>query len=116
MLGYAKWLGKSVAKKLGLEFGYLKDVYLILHLKYLVPISLSFVLVLILLGFLTKDIRIRSLFLGIASFIGIIILFKRFEALKELSTGFGIFKEAPILETQPTSFKDLWALSRLAFS
>jgi len=115
MLGYAKWLGKSVAKKLGLEFGYLKDVYLILHLKYLVPISLSFVLVLILLGFLTKDIRIRSLFLGIASFIGIIILFKRFEALKELSTGFGIFKEAPILETQPTSFKDLWAAFSLSF-
>ncbi|NJE77464.1 oligosaccharyl transferase, STT3 subunit, partial [Thermococcus sp. ES12] len=53
-----------------------------------------------------KKVRIGVL-IGLAV-LGIFVLFYRFEALKDLSTGFGIFKEAPIQETQPSSFNDLW--------
>jgi dolichyl-diphosphooligosaccharide--protein glycosyltransferase len=108
MLGYDRWLGKKVAEKLALEFGSIKDVYLLVHLKYLLPLSLAFVILLLILGKFIKNRKVRIGVLAGLAVLGIFILFYRFEALKELSTGFGIFREAPIQETQPSSFDDLW--------
>lgn len=108
MLGYNRWLGKKVVEKLALEFGSIKDVYLLVHLKYLLPLSLAFVLLLLILGKFIKNGKVRIGVLAGLAVLGICIIFARFEALKELSTGFGIFREAPIQETQPSSFSDLW--------
>ena len=109
MLGGAKWLAKKTAEKLGIELGAIKDVYLLVHLKYLVPLALAGVFVLFLLSRIVKEKKQRALIVIILSIIGAFVLLKRFEALKELSSGFGIFREAPILETQHPTFGDLWA-------
>ncbi|AGT34252.1 protein-export membrane protein [Thermococcus litoralis DSM 5473] len=107
MLGYDQ-LGKKVAEKLALEFGTIKDAYLIIHIKYLVPLALAFIILLFILSRYIKDIKVRvGVLVGLA-ILGVFVLFYRFEALKELSTGFGIFKEAPIAETRPSTFDDLW--------
>lgn len=109
MLGYNDWFGKKTAEKLMLEFGTIKDAYLLVHVRYLFPLSVAFIVLLFILGRFIKDKKVRAgILIGLAV-LGVFVLFHRFEALKDLSTGFGIFKEAPILETQPSSFKDLWA-------
>jgi dolichyl-diphosphooligosaccharide--protein glycosyltransferase len=114
MLGYNDWLGKRVAEKLALEFGAIKDAYLLVHVKYLVPLALAFLVLLFIAGRFVKDVRIRAGILAGVGLLGVFVLFYRFEALKELSTGFGIFKEAPILEMRPSTFNDLWNAFALA--
>ena len=109
MLGGNRWLAKKTAEKLGIELGAIKDVYLVVHLKYLVPLTLAGVFVLFFLSRIMKEKKQRALIVVILSIIGVYLLFARFEALKELSSGFGIFKEAPILETRHSTFSDLWA-------
>ncbi|WP_042698436.1 STT3 domain-containing protein [Thermococcus sp. PK] len=108
MLGYNQ-MGKRVAEKLLLEFGTIKDAYLLVHVKYLVPLSVAFIVLLFILERFVKDKRVRAGVLVGLALLGTFILLHRFEALKDLSTGFGIFQEAPIQETQPSSFSDLWS-------
>jgi len=115
MLGGGKWLAKKVAEKLGLEFGSIRDVYLLVHLKYLIPLTLALILALFLIGRAIKDRKQRVLVVLIVSIIGIFVLFKRFDALKELASGFGIFKEAPILETVHPGFMDIWVAYDIVF-
>ncbi|AFK22058.1 STT3 domain-containing protein [Pyrococcus sp. ST04] len=109
MLGYYRWIGKIVAKKLNLTFGFIKDVYLLIHLKYLLPLSLVFIFLLYLTARFSKNTRVREAVLVGLTILGLTVLFLKFPALKDLSTGFGIFKESPIQETHPPSFNDLWA-------
>ena len=108
MLGYTHWIGKETAKKLMLEFGTIKDVYLLVHVKYLAPLSMTFVVSLFILGRLIKDRKVRAGVLIGLVVLDVFVLFNRFEVLKDLSTGFGIFRENPIQETQLSSFDDLW--------
>jgi len=108
MLSYREWFGKKAAESLMLEFGTIKDVYLLVHVKYLVPLSIAFIVLIFILGKFIKDKRVRAgVLIGLA-ILGALIFFNRFEGLKDLSTGFGIFRKTPILETQPSSFDDLW--------
>ncbi|WP_175060107.1 STT3 domain-containing protein [Thermococcus sp. 2319x1] len=108
MLGYNEWLGKKVAEKLSLELNTIKDAYLLFHLKYLAPIALLALLALLVLSRAVKNKKQRALMVAVLGTVGIYLLFARFGALKELSTGFGIFREAPIMETRPSTFDDLW--------
>ncbi|MFA4701987.1 glycosyltransferase family 39 protein [Pyrococcus kukulkanii] len=41
MFGWNKWQGKKLAEMLSLNFGRIKDVHLLIHIKYLVPFLLS---------------------------------------------------------------------------
>ncbi|NJE12827.1 STT3 domain-containing protein [Thermococcus sp. LS2] len=109
MLGGNRWLAKKTAENLGIELGAIKDVYLAVHLKYLVPLALAGIFALFSLSRIVKEKKQRALIVIILSIIGVFVLFMRFEALKELSSGFGILREAPILETQHSTFSDLWA-------
>ncbi|MDN5321260.1 MAG: dolichyl-phosphooligosaccharide-protein glycotransferase [Thermococcaceae archaeon] len=108
ILGYNRWLGKKVAEKLSSEFNTIKDAYLLFHLKYLVPLALVGLFALFVLSRVIKDKKQRAVIVAVLGVVGVYLLFARFEALKELSTGFGIFKEAPIMETRPSTFDDLW--------
>ncbi|WP_084593934.1 glycosyltransferase family 39 protein [Palaeococcus ferrophilus] len=114
MLGYNDWTGKRIAEELGLSFGILKDAYLIVHLRYLVPLSLAFIVFLFLLVRILKDKRHRAGFVIVLAFIGILLLFRGAGPLKELSAGFGIFKNWPVQETGPPTKGDLWASYNLA--
>lgn len=107
MLEYNQ-LGRKVAEKLGLSFGILKDAYLLVHLKYLVPLALLALLAIFVLSKTVRDRRGRALIVAVLGIVAVYILLARFEALRDLSTGFGIFREVPIAETRPSSFSDLW--------
>ncbi|USS41089.1 glycosyltransferase family 39 protein [Thermococcus aggregans] len=108
MLGYTGDFGRSIAAKLGVEFGLIKDAYLLVHLYYLVPLALVFVILLLLLSKFVKDkkAKVRAI-LGLAA-VSILIFLLKFPALKELSSVFGMFEGVPIMETSPTTFQDLW--------
>ncbi|WP_457754606.1 oligosaccharyl transferase, STT3 subunit [Thermococcus sp.] len=108
MLGGNRWLAKKTSEKLGIELGAIKDVYLAVHLKYLVPLALAGIFALFFLSRIIKEKKQRTLIVIILSILGVFVLVMRFKALKDLSSGFGIFKEYPILETQPLTFSDLW--------
>ena len=97
MLGHNRWISKKVAEELLLNFGTIKDAYLLVHVKYLVPLALAFIILVFVLGKYIKDTKVRLGVLIVLALLGTLVLFHRFEALKELSTGFGIFNEAPIL-------------------
>ncbi|MDI3475595.1 MAG: dolichyl-phosphooligosaccharide-protein glycotransferase [Thermococcaceae archaeon] len=107
MLGYNQ-LGKKVAERLSLQFGTFKDAYLLVHVKYLLPLTLAFIAILFVLWRFIKGRKARIGLLAGLAILGVLLLFYRFEALKDLSTGFGIFKDAPIAETRPPTTEDLW--------
>lgn len=54
------------------------------------------------------DKRLRGITVVVFGAIAVYLLLARFEGLKDLSTGFGIFKKVPISETHPPTFDDLW--------
>lgn len=109
MLGYDRWLSKTVAEKLSLELTTVRDAYLLFHLKYLVPLALAGLLALLALSKFIRDKRLRTLTVLVFGALAVYLLFARFEGLKDLSTGFGIFNEWPISETRPSTFHDLWS-------
>ncbi|WP_461863567.1 oligosaccharyl transferase, STT3 subunit [Thermococcus sp.] len=114
MLGGNRWLARKTAEKLGVKLGAVKDVYLLVHLKYLVPLALAGAAALFLLSKVVKDKKQRVLIAAALSIAGVLSLLMRFKALRELSSGFGIFRNAPILETQHSSFGDLWMAYSIA--
>ncbi len=116
MLGGDRWLARKTAEKLGIELGRIKDVYLLVHLRYLVPLTLLGIAVLFLISKPVKERRKRLPLAVLIAFSGALVLFMRFTVLKDLSSGFGIFGQHPILETVHPSFGDLWmAFSVLIF-
>ncbi|WP_367883074.1 hypothetical protein [Thermococcus peptonophilus] len=108
MLGYDQWLGRKVAEKFSLELTTIKDAYLLFHLKYLVALALVGLLALFALSKFIGDKRLRGITVVVFGAIAVYLLLARFEGLKDLSTGFGIFKKVPISETHPPTFDDLW--------
>ncbi|AAL80535.1 oligosaccharyl transferase, STT3 subunit [Pyrococcus furiosus DSM 3638] len=112
MLGYTDWMGKKVAETFGLEFGFIKDAYLLIHVKYLLPLSLVFLGFLIITKKLNPKIKVGVLVGG--SILAFIVMLVKFPALKDLSTGFGTFREVPISETLPPTLDDLWRAYNIA--
>ncbi|WP_232473533.1 STT3 domain-containing protein [Thermococcus profundus] len=109
ILGYKSGGGKVLTKKLSLEFGYVKDAYLLIHLKYLVPLAILAIILLIGLSHVLKDRKRRIITISVLLLVGTIVLFARFPALRDLSSGFGVVKSNPlIVETLPSDFSDLW--------
>ncbi|AIU69540.1 oligosaccharyl transferase, STT3 subunit [Thermococcus eurythermalis] len=108
MFGYTKGIGKSLATELGVEFGLIKDAYLLVHLYYLVPLSLAFVVLLILLLKFVKDKKARiGIIIGLST-LSFLVIITKFPALRGLFSVFGMFEGVPIMETRPTTFQDLW--------
>jgi len=106
------WISRKIAKDLGLALGDIKDIYLWSHLRVLVPLVLVFTLVLFVFSRI-KSLKFKLLLLSLTILVSVLVFFKfpnRYVLLlKEILTGFGIFTNAPILETQKSSFKDLFA-------
>ncbi|AHF81400.1 STT3 domain-containing protein [Thermococcus paralvinellae] len=106
------WTSRKIAKDLGLTLDNIKDIYLWSHLRVLVPLVLAFILVLFVFSRI-KSLKFRLLLLSISILVSVTVFFKfpnrYILLLKEILTGFGIFTNAPILETQKSSFKDLFA-------
>jgi len=115
MLGYNRDFGRSIATKLGVEFGVIKDAYLWVHLYYLVPLSLIFVILLLLVSKSVKDKKAKvGIIIGLTA-ISLLVFLLKFPALKEFSSVFGMFEGVPIMETRPTAFHDLWKAFSISF-
>ncbi|NJE05687.1 oligosaccharyl transferase, STT3 subunit [Thermococcus sp. M36] len=106
MVGPDRWVGKKLAEEFGLQAGFMKDVFLTAYVKYAVPAALAVILVLFLLSRLSLSRKQR----GLVVLIGAVLLLWVF--LRYLGTLDSVletlFREAPIAETQRTSFNDWW--------
>ncbi|WP_371137003.1 STT3 domain-containing protein [Pyrococcus sp. NA2] len=108
MLGRNTWLGKITMEKLGIKLNNdIGDVYLFLHLKYLVPLAILLVLTLFLTSKMIKNEKHRLIFVSLILLV-FAIIFSKFTTLKGLFLGFKIFSKLPIIETTHSKFSDLW--------
>lgn len=106
MTGETRWLGKNLAKEIGIHFGTLKDVSLIVFLKYALILSILAILVLILIARFTKDRRIR----WAVALIGVtaaLLLTLRYYGIVE-NAFHRLFPVWPIGETQRTNWPNWW--------
>ena len=102
MTGETRWLGKNLAKELGVHFGTLKDVFLIVFLKYALVLSVLTILTLILIARFTKDRRVRWAVALIGVTITFFLAFRYYGIVEDAFHR--IFPIAPIGETQRTNW------------
>jgi len=115
MLGYNKDLGRSIAAKLGIKFGLIRDAYLQVHLYYLVPLCLVFVALLFLFSKFVKDKKAKTGIITGLTAVSLLVFLLKFPALKHFSNVFSMFEGVPIMETRPTTFHDLWEAFSISF-
>ncbi|AGT34253.1 hypothetical protein OCC_13845 [Thermococcus litoralis DSM 5473] len=115
MLGYDKPLGNSIAERLGVEFGLIKDSYLLFHIYYLTPVALALVLLFFLLSRFIKDRRMRIAIVGVLGFSAMVFVLVKFSGLREFFGVFEMFEGVPIMETRPTAFSDIWRAFSISF-
>jgi len=107
MTGETRWFGRELAKELGVQFGALKDVFLVVFLKYALTISIVAILGLLLISRFVRNRRIR----------GVIVLGGVVLALYLSLRYYGIvngalhrvFPVSPIGETQRANWANWWA-------
>ena len=100
------WLGRSLAKELGLQFGTIKDVFLLLYMKYALPLGLALILLLLLLIHLRRDPKFRVAVTLILTVVALAVAYHYYGILNGALNR--IFTHAPIAETQRTSWNDWW--------
>ena len=113
MVSYNRWLGKKFAEELGLQFGLIKDAFLLLYLKYAVPVSVIAIAILLISARLVKSWKIRASIVGIITIAGIALAGHYHGIAQNLLEK--IFTKAPIVETQRTAMRDLWEAYGPAF-
>jgi len=106
MVGYDRWLGRKLAKELGLHFGFIKDAFLLAYIKYALPLALVGILLLFAAGRRFKSGKERALIVGILAAGALLVFAGHYRALGLAMKD--IFTNAPIEETQRTGFGDLW--------
>ena len=106
MTGETRWFGKNLAKELGVHFGTLKDVFLIVFLRYALILSVLAILALILIARFTKDRRIRWAVALIGVMATLFLAFRYYDIFGEAFHR--IFSVAPIGETQRTNWPNWW--------
>lgn len=112
MTGYNKWLGKRLSEELGIQFGTIKDAFLLVYLKYAVPVAIAIIVALFIIGKKIKD-RKRLWVVGAGAIIVALIGLRYYGAIASIIEK--IFVNAPIIETQRTSLHDLWEAYSIAF-
>ncbi|WP_297503050.1 glycosyltransferase family 39 protein [Thermococcus sp.] len=106
MTGETRGLGRNLAKELGVHFGVLKDVFLIVFLKYALTLSILAILALILIARFVKDRRIRWVVASVGVIVALVLTFRYYGIVNDaLNT---LFPVAPIGETQRTNWTNWW--------
>ncbi|ASJ11590.1 glycosyltransferase family 39 protein [Thermococcus thioreducens] len=106
MVGYNRWLGKKLAEELGLNFGWIKDAFLLAYLKYAIPLAVLTILLLLVISRFLRGKKTRILVVGIGFVVFLWLAVTYYGRVSELLLR--LFPEAPIVETQRTAFKDWW--------
>ncbi|WP_371731569.1 STT3 domain-containing protein [Thermococcus sp. MV11] len=106
MVGATHWLGRKLAEELGVQFGFVRDLFLLLYLKYTIPLSMATVGALAVLSRLVRDEKLRVLMVAIGVVAAFWLVFRYYGIVNDALLR--IFPESPIAETQRTSFGDWW--------
>lgn len=117
--GYGMLWDSGISRRVAEEFGFrletIKDIYLFVHLRVLVPLVLLFIFLLFFISRIRRAHH-RLSALGLVTVVVIAGIMKIDRApfnyvwiIRELLTGFGIFANPPIAETQRSTFHDLFA-------
>ncbi|AFL95064.1 putative oligosaccharyl transferase, STT3 subunit 2 [Thermococcus cleftensis] len=109
MFGWNRPDGMAVAEKLGLEFGLVKDAFLLAYLKYAVPLLILATVVLLAASRLLKDPRSR-ISLIVVLLLGVAAVGVHYRGLVEETflAFLQRFGDGAIAETQRTSLRDVW--------
>ncbi|WP_342764473.1 oligosaccharyl transferase, STT3 subunit [Thermococcus sp. 21S9] len=113
MTGYNKILGKELAKEFGLNFGFIKDAFLLLYLKYAVVLAVAVGITLLIVARFVRDWKTRLSLVAVVSLVAIAVFVHYWGVLQNLVDK--VFHTAPIVETQRTGLRDLWTAYGLAF-
>ncbi|MFA4701985.1 oligosaccharyl transferase, STT3 subunit [Pyrococcus kukulkanii] len=108
-LGYNKWLGKKLVGMLNIESNYINDAYLLLHIKYLVPLALMLILfAFVITKKVVKNKKIRFFVFISVLILGSVLLFNKLELVLYAFERIGYFVEKPVLETRRPTINDLF--------
>jgi len=107
MVGADKRLGIKFAKEFHLHFGFMKDAFLLLFLKYAVPLAVLIGAILLVLSKGIRDKKARTAVVGIALVVSLWVFFFRYYGMVDKVLNM-LFPQAPITETQRTSFSAWW--------
>ncbi|WP_297548206.1 STT3 domain-containing protein [Thermococcus sp.] len=113
MVGYNRWLGKKIAEEFGFNFGFIKDAFLYLYLKYAVSLAVVTILILVILARFSKNRKTRYVITGVLVLATLVVAFHYYGQFNNLIKG--IFVNAPIVETQRTGLSDLCQAYGLTF-
>ncbi|QDA32231.1 oligosaccharyl transferase, STT3 subunit [Thermococcus indicus] len=106
MVGSTRWLGKKLAEELGVQFGFIGDLFLLLYLKYIIPLTAAAVLALLALSRLVRGRRARGAVVLLGAAASIWLAFRYYGVINDAFLR--LFPTSPIAETQRTSFGDWW--------
>ena len=106
MVGATHWLGKKLAEELGVQFGFIRDLFLLLYLKYALPLALASVIVLAILSRFIRDRKQRALIVLIGTAAALWLAFRYYGIINDALLR--LFPTNPIAETQRTSWHDWW--------
>ena len=105
MAGYNRWVGIRLAEELGLHGGRIKDAFLLLYLKYILPLAILALLILFILSRLVKRWNARALIIVIS--ITALVLIS-FIYLRRYLNVFMVFPNEPNAEAHRTSIGEWW--------
>jgi len=109
MFGWNRPDGVAAAEKLGLEFGLVKDAFLITYLKYTIPLMVLLIAILQAGSHILKDNRHRTTLVAIILLAGVLVGIHYENLIKSVFLVFlRRFGDKAIAETQKTSLRDAW--------
>ncbi|GEM_PF-683515 len=106
MASMSKELGQALANEFGLQFGLIKDAFIVIYLKYAVPVSIVIILALFILSRGIKEKKLKAIIIAIGIIVAFWIGIKYYGKIDSILLK--LFPEAAIVETQRTTFNDLW--------
>ena len=106
MVGETHWVGRSLAKELGIHFGFIKDVFLLLFLKYAVPSAVVLTVSLLVMARFVRSPRSRVA-VTLVFLLAAVAVTLHYRALL---TGilWKLFPQNPIAETIRTTWGSWW--------
>ncbi|AEK73097.1 hypothetical protein GQS_05995 [Thermococcus sp. 4557] len=106
MVGATHWLGRKLAEELGVQFGFIRDLFILLYLKYALPLAMASVIALAILSRFVRDRKQRALIVLIGTAAALWLAVRYYGVIN--GAILRIFPESPIAETQRTAFDDWW--------
>ncbi|WP_240913585.1 STT3 domain-containing protein [Thermococcus sp. JdF3] len=106
MVAYSRWLGKKLAEELGMQFGFIKDLFLLIYVEYAVPLTLLVLVALLAFSKFVKEKKVRAAIVAIGAAVTLWVGIRYYGVVNEALLR--LFPASPISETQRTTLGDWW--------